>query len=131
MAKQKINGDQLGTTASGWTAWTPTVTAGSGSFTSASGSGRWFQIGKLVFYKVDCTITTVGTGQGCVFTLPVTAQASAGHLGSAREDATSGFAGMVKFASTTSASVSKYDNGNITSGGSGSVVRASGFYEAA
>lgn len=115
-----------------WIPWTPTVTAGSGSFTAVSGSGRYIQIGRTVFFKCDITITTIGTGSGCSFTLPIAAQTTTGHIGSAREDATTGNAGTIKLnSSAVSATVIRYDNGNITSGGSGSLIRCSGMYEAA
>jgi len=39
--------------------------------------------------------------------------------------------GVAKFASTILASVIDYANGNIVSGGSGSIVRINGTYEAA
>lgn len=126
----KIGGNPIG--AGAWTAWTPTVTAATGTFTSATGAGRYVQIGKTVHFNVSCTITTIGTGTGCLFTLPVTAQTNAGVIGSAREDATSGNMGTIKLnSSTTQASVSRYDNGNIASGGSGSIVRGFGTYEVA
>jgi len=133
MAKQQVNGNQLGNWGGAWTTWTPTITAGSGSFTTASGSGRYIQIGKTVFFKLDVTITTVGTGSGCVFTLPVTASASwtAGQVASGREDALTGLACSAKLATSTTASVSRYDNGNIASGGNGTVIRLMGTYEAA
>lgn len=114
-----------------WTAWTPTVTAATGTFTTATGAGRWTQIGKTIHFQASCTITTIGTGTGCVFTLPVTAQASGLMImGSAREDATAGSMGVARLSSSTTASVARYDNGNILNG-SGSVVRVHGTYEAA
>lgn len=55
-------------------AYTPTVTAGSGTFTSVSATGRWCQIGKLVFFTAEVTITTNGSAASSVnFTLPTTA----------------------------------------------------------
>ena len=113
-----------------WLAWTPTVTAGSGAFGSASATGRYTKIGNTIMYRLDVTVASIGTGTGCVFSLPVTAAFTTGHIGSAREDATSGNAGTVKLnSSNVQGSVSRYDNGNIVSGGSGSVVRISGMYE--
>ena len=44
-----------------WTAWAPTVTPGSGSFTSVSAAGAYLVIGKLVHFTVSITITTAGT----------------------------------------------------------------------
>lgn len=114
-----------------WTTWPYVISAGSGSFTTTSANARYIQIGKTVHFKIDVTITTIGTGSGCQFTLPVQAQTTSGAIGFAREDATSGNMGVVKLASATLASVLRYDNGNIASGGSGTVVRCAGTYEAA
>lgn len=113
-----------------WQAWTPTVTAGGGTFTSVAGTGRYTQIGKTIFYKVDITITTVGTATGEVlFTLPGTAQSGAGNVGSGREDAVSGKIISAKLVSTTQASSSNYDNTSWIA--SGSIGRLSGFFEVA
>lgn len=121
----------IATTSGAWQAWTPTVTAATGSFTTATGAGRYTQIGKTIHYQGSMTITTIGTGTGCVFTLPVTAQTSSNVvIGSAREDATGGTMGIVRLASSTTGIVARYDNGNILNG-SGSVVRVYGTYEAA
>ncbi len=55
-----------------WTAYTPTLTAGSGSFTSASATGAYQRVGKDVHVRVDVLITTVGTAAtSLIFTLPV------------------------------------------------------------
>jgi hypothetical protein len=72
----KVAGVDLST---GWTSYTPTVTAGSGSFTSVSAVGRYKQIGKTVFFAITITITTNGTaGTNVLASLPVTAAAAAG-----------------------------------------------------
>lgn len=56
-----------------WTAYTPTVTAGTGSFASVSAIGRYRQIGKIVFVVIEITVTTNGTAAGyVVVSLPVT-----------------------------------------------------------
>jgi hypothetical protein len=85
-----------------------------------------------VHYKCDITITTVGTGTGLLFTLPVNAVSTTGVIAFGREDATSGYMCVAKLNfSSSQASVFKYDNTNIAVGGSGTVVRLSGTYEAA
>lgn len=113
-----------------WTSWTPTVTAGSGTFTSVSGSGKYTQIGKTVIWRVDITITTVGTASGAVlFTIPVTSAVSVGMIGSGREDALSGKALTCKLTTTSQASSLNYDNTSPI--GAGSILRLSGQYEAA
>lgn len=54
--------------------WTPTITAGSGTITTKSGTGTYRYIGGEVLYTVDISITTNGTGAGSVrFTTPFTA----------------------------------------------------------
>jgi hypothetical protein len=47
-----------------WTTFTPTITAQSGAFTTASAAGSFQQIGKLVSFICTITITTVGTAAG-------------------------------------------------------------------
>ena len=62
-----------GDTGTAWTAYTPTLTAASGTYTTASAAGRYKTIGKTVFIHVTITITTIGTGTYPKFTLPVSA----------------------------------------------------------
>lgn len=114
---------------SAWAAWTPTVTAESGTFTSASGSGRYQQIGKTILWSASLTITTAGTGAGGVkFTLPVAAHASAAHIGSGRESAVTGVTIWV-IMNGVNGFIYRYDNASII--GSGRTIVASGSYEAA
>jgi hypothetical protein len=55
-----------------WTTYTPTVTAGSGTLTSASATGAYLQMGKIVFFRQSITLTTIGTaGFDVEATLPV------------------------------------------------------------
>jgi hypothetical protein len=62
-----------GTDATGaWSSYTPTVTAGAGSFTTVSASGSYKQIGKTVAFDAHIVITTNGTAASWVtVTLPV------------------------------------------------------------
>jgi hypothetical protein len=61
-----------------WTPYTPTITPGSGTFTTASASGRYLQIGKIFFLQVQIAITTNGSaGANISFTLPATVGAAA------------------------------------------------------
>jgi hypothetical protein len=65
-----------GIAAIAWTSYTPTVTAGSGTFTTASASGQYQVIGKTCIASVTVDITTVGTATGFVgATLPFTSAA--------------------------------------------------------
>lgn len=59
-----------------WTAYTPTVTAGTGTLTTKSATGRYKTIGKTCFYEMAVTITTNGTGANYIAaSLPFTAAA--------------------------------------------------------
>lgn len=72
-----------------WTAYTPTVTPGSGSFTAASATGRWQKIGKTVVGSIKITITTNGTAAGYVrCTTPIAVRDNYSCLG--RETAVNG-----------------------------------------
>ncbi|MDR7037407.1 hypothetical protein J2X36_002154 [Methylobacterium sp. BE186] len=75
-----------------WTTYTPTVTATTGTLTTlGTVSGRYQQLGKIVFLLCDVTITTNGTaGNGIVVTLPVAALTSSLSAISGREAASTG-----------------------------------------
>lgn len=123
-----INGALTGTAFAAWTAWTPTVTAETGTFTTVAGSGRYTQVGKKVDWSVTITITTVGTAaNGIRFTLPVTAQATGAYVGNGRNTATGAQVQIFLF-STSVANVVRYDNASAI--GVGTIV-LSGTYEAA
>ncbi|WP_404659404.1 hypothetical protein [Caballeronia udeis] len=63
------------------TSYTPTVTASSGTFTTTSATGHYYVIGKLVFFELNVTITTVGTASGLVIaSLPSTLNGSGGTV---------------------------------------------------
>ena len=58
----------------GFTAYAPTITPGSGAFTTASATGRWCQLGKFIYFAWTITITTNGTaGTYIGISLPVPA----------------------------------------------------------
>jgi hypothetical protein len=63
--------DSTETCSRAWTAFSSTVTADGGTFTTVSGGGRYLLNGKSMFIQVTIVITTVGTATGLVhFTLP-------------------------------------------------------------
>lgn len=74
------------------TSYTPTVTAGSGTFTTTSSTGHYYVIGKLVYFELSVSITTVGTASGNVIaTLPFATNTSSGVTAFAGiENATTG-----------------------------------------
>lgn len=58
---------------SAWTAYTPTVTAQTGSFTTVNATGKYIEIGKIVHFNYEITLTNIGTATGYVrITLPKT-----------------------------------------------------------
>lgn len=72
-----------------WTPYTPTVTPGSGAFTSVSATGRWEKSGKTVRGSVKVTITTNGTAAAYIIvTPPIAVRDNCSYLG--RETAVNG-----------------------------------------
>jgi len=119
-----------GDTGTAWTNYTPTITPASGTFTSASATGRYKQIGKTVFIQVAVSITTNGTAAGNVrVTLPATV-AAFHHVLSGRENNVTGYAlNAVVAASTNYMYITKYDN--TYPGANGYALCVTGVYEAA
>lgn len=76
-----------------WTAYTPTVTSTSGTFTTVSATGRYKQVGKTILLQADVTVTSAGTAAGnIIVSLPFTAAAFA-YIGSCREHQNTGKSG--------------------------------------
>lgn len=99
------------------TSYTPTVTAGSGTFSNASATGKYFSFGKIVVVLATVTITSVGTGASVRFSLPVTGLNVTNTGGGYRENAIGGSTGTVSQASTTVATLHEYDNSQTLSNG--------------
>jgi hypothetical protein len=97
--------------------YTPTVTAGSGTFTTVSATGKYTKIGNAWFTRILITITTNGTAATSVTaSLPATASERCSVYG--RENGSSGkaLAGEVQ-SGNSNASIVNYDN--TYPGGSG------------
>lgn len=112
-----------------WSAYTPTITAGAGAFTTVSAAGRAQQVGKTLYFSVTITITTNGTAASFI-NLPLpsgyTAQANTTAVG--RAGSVSGK--MVQWsiaASGTSGFIVNYDN--TYPGATGEVITVSGVVE--
>lgn len=111
--------------------WTPSVSAGSGTFTSVSASGRYTDMSGWVFFDLDVTITTNGTAATSVIaTMPFTADASGTYVVAGREDAATGNMLQGKIAAGGS-SMSIFTTTNTYPGASGRVMRLSGCYKKA
>jgi hypothetical protein len=89
--------------------WTPTITAGTGAFTTTTvNSCRYKKCGAKVLAIIDITLTAVGTGAGAVIvTLPF-APADTAPTGVGSESAVVGFA-MVGVIAGSSIYCRKYD----------------------
>jgi hypothetical protein len=107
-------------TGGAWTAWTPTVTPTSGSFTTVSASGSYLSIGKIVFFSVSITLTNIGTGTGKVnlplpvgnaaqnFVLPCIEVGATGKTGTLRGVSGSGTGVIQAYDNSTSLMVNGY-----------------------
>lgn len=112
-----------------WNAWTPTITAESGTFSGVSSAGRYINAGKIVHWSLTITISNAGTAAGAVrIGLPVTSASASVYLGNGRS-ANTGKALQVFSASAAQASVLTYDN--VTAITTGHVLLLSGTYESA
>lgn len=110
-----------------WTAYTPTVTAATGTFTTVSAVGYYKIIGKTCFITTTITVTAVGSASNATrITLPVTALHNGSGIG--RETALTGalFSADI-IASATNSDLRKYDGTFGVS--SGSVITATFTYE--
>ena len=121
-----------GTSLGAWTAYTPTITADTGTITASAVNNAYYcRIGKVVIVSFDITITTKGTGAGGIkLTTPVTAKASGNPgCGCAREVATTGWQGIVEVAADNFIRVWRYDGAILLV--DGYRVRGLATYEAA
>lgn len=110
-----------------WTAFTPTVTSGTGTLTSVSGAGRYMQVGKTVFIYARVDVTTNGTGATDIrFTPPVTAVGLYYML--AGRDHSNGLMQQVRI-NNTFVQINNYDG--TYPGHDGAILTFSGVYEAA
>lgn len=111
--------------------YTPVITAGSGTFTTVSASGRYTVFGKFVLIQITITITTNGTaGTYVAASLPITALNLPGVVYSlnGRGEVASGkeiIAPVRPNASTVP--IVNFDNSYP--GASGETLVLSGFYE--
>ncbi len=98
----------------GWTTYTATLAAASGTPTTAAmNDARYIKIGRLVIISFRFTVTTVGTASGAAtITLPsgITAANSQYQIGAGREVNTTGKA-LTLTIQTSNIAVNVYDNG--------------------
>lgn len=118
-----------------WQPYTPTVTAGTGTFTTVSAAGRWQRIGKRVDVAIEIDVTTVGTAASyIVVSLPAPSRGGLPlgyqYMGG-RENAVTGKSinVIVGFSGAALALVTFYDG--TFPGASGNKITITGSYEAA
>lgn len=92
-----------------WTTYTPTLAAATGSFTSATATGRWIRVGKICITQVEVSITVNGTaGALIIATTPFTATGFATGLW--REVLSVGNSGQTFLTSSTQFGLANFDN---------------------
>ena len=103
-----------------YTTYTPTVTAGTGSFTSVSATSRYVVLGKMCHWLGKVTITTVGTASGAiVLTVPVNRGAAGNAVGYAEETAAVGFQAFIFINDPAGATILKGDYTSAIGAGRG------------
>jgi hypothetical protein len=115
-----------------WLSYVPTITASSGTITTAAGAMRYRRIGKQVFFTCDLFITTNGSGATAVrVTLPpIPGNVSAKNFYCTGRNVTAGGAlNVVLAANSQTAFVRKYDD--TYPGANSTTLEFSGMYEIA
>ena len=113
----------------GWAPYTVTLTAATGTFTTASASGRFRLNDKTIQFQVNVGITTNGTAAGAiVIGLPRTA-ASGAYTVTGRGSVSGKLVGGIVLAGATTVSVTNYDASYP--GATGETLVVTGTYEAA
>lgn len=119
-----------GDTGTAWSTYTPTISCGAGSLTSATATGRFKTLGKTVFVQIVGTITTNGTCSGRIdLTLPVSAVAATKFVLVGLETGVTNkqLQGLIGGSGAGAANVRFYDG--TYPGADGAVVVISGVYE--
>ena len=104
-----------GIAAAAWIAYTPTVSAATGSITAYTASGQYQIIGKICIVSTTVTITTAGTGANQLFvTLPFTSAARIQSGTSGGEFNSTGYSvkGYIP-SSTTQLQITYYNNSTV------------------
>lgn len=119
-----------------WLAWTPALAMGVVGGMPATLeviSARYKTIGKTVLYAVDLRITNIGADNGGVllFDAPTSIPAASLSSPTGKEVVTTGKLITGQAYSTTQISITFGDNSSLITGGNGTRVQATGFYEAA
>lgn len=112
-----------------WIAFTPTITAATGTFTSVSAVSRYKLLGKTCIYEGTITVTTVGSAASSIITDLPTAAFQAGAVGVVKETALTTYTGSILLTSTTATSILNY--AGVTMAATGASIKFSLIYEIA
>jgi hypothetical protein len=110
----------------GWTTYSPTLTAAAGTYTSATATGKYRDIGGVVFVDITVTITTVGTGTYPIVSMPSTILSGGSPTLAGRETGSTGKAVLGTAITTTTIELFFYDNS--VPAANGYVIHVTGFY---
>lgn len=118
-----------GDTGTAWTAYTPSIAAQSGTFTTVSATGRYKTIGKTTFITITITATNIGTAAGYASaTLPNISAAEQYTLSGGNFSTGKSMRALIGI-SSSAALIANYDNTFPLA--SGQTVTVSGVYESA
>lgn len=115
-----------------WTSWTPTVSSQSGTVTGATitKSGSYKIIGKTLFWKINCTLTSIGSGSpggAVMFTVPSGLAPAAGNNAGAGYYVNDGALAGVN--ASSNGSIYAFKANGTTLWANGNVFAISGYYE--
>jgi hypothetical protein len=111
-----------------WTTYTPTITAGSGAFTTVSATGRFLTLGKTRLLRIVISITTNGTAATSILaTLPAGNPLDFNWILSGREQTSTGHSLIGSIVSNTQMQITKYDA--TYPGADGRTLVVNGAYE--
>lgn len=130
------NAANIATINSAWSTWTPTYTWGTVGGTPATFTtnlARYKQVGKLVTFQLDVTMSAVGAGNGAglVFSIPATATSTSLVIGSGKEKNITGKLLALEKNSTTTGYLVFADGTSPITAGAGSRFQFGGTLEAA
>ncbi len=118
--KLTINGDTK------WTAYSPALSAATGTFANATITASYKQIGKLTLFSVTASIVAIGTAAGALrFQLPVAAAAGPSPVFPGREGGVTGKMLQAFLETATTVLVYTYDNGSPIANGAQITVTGS------
>lgn len=115
-----------------WSDYTPVLSAGAGTLTSATATGSYAQRGKIMTVRVQIVITTNGTASSTLrFTLPIATAGTLGAVFHGKERATTGKSveGFVDGGGQSIVALQFYDG--TYPGANGYVINVVGTYEVA